>query len=411
MPSIRDRFKNAWNAFRNSKPPRNGGYFYGSGRPDRNRLRIINERSSINVVLNRIAVDCASINILHVKVDEDGRYVETIKDSLNRALNFSANVDQTGRAMIQDAVQSMLDEGCIAIFPVEIDVNPNETDSYKIYELRVAKIMAWYPEEVLLEAYDERDGQRKQFNMEKRLCAIIENPFYAIMNESNSTQQRLMRTLAQLDQLNEDSCSGKMDLIVQLPYVVKNPAKQALAEQRRKDIEAQLTGSKYGIAYIDGTEKVIQLNRSLENNLWEQAKSLKEELFNQLGLSKAVFDGTADEATMLNYTNRTIEPILSAITEEMERKWISRTAQTQGQAIRFYKDPFKLIPVAQLAELADKFTRNEIATSNEIRTVLGMKPSKDPKADELVNSNLNQSNDKQPVKVSDEETNNKIQNK
>lgn len=410
MPSIRDRFKNAWNAFTNSKPPRNGGYFYGSGRPDRSRLRIINERSSINVVLNRIAVDCASINIVHAKVDEDGRYVETIKDSLNRALNFSANVDQTGRAMIQDAVQSMLDEGCIAIFPVEIDTNPNDTDSYKIYELRVAKIMAWYPEEVLLEAYDERDGQRKQFYMEKRLCAIIENPFYAIMNEPNSTQQRLIRTLAQLDQLNEDNCSGKMDLIVQLPYVVKNPAKQALAERRRKDIEAQLTGSKYGIAYIDGTEKVIQLNRSLENNLWDQVKDLKEELFNQLGLSKAVFDGTADEATMLNYNNRTIEPILSAITEEMERKWISKTAQTQGQAIRFYKDPFKLIPVAQLAELADKFTRNEIATSNEIRTVLGMKPSKDPKADQLVNSNLNQSNN-QPMKVSKEETDNKFQNK
>lgn len=403
MPSVRDRFKNAWNAFRNSKPPRSGGYFYGSSRPDRNRLRIINERSSINVVFNRIAVDCASNNINHVKVDENGKYIETVDDSLNKALSFSANIDQTGRAMIQDAVQSMLDEGCIAIFPVEIDVNPDNTESYKIYELRVAKIMAWYPEEVLLEAYDERDGQRKQFVMEKRLCAIIENPFYAIMNEPNSTQQRLMRTLAQLDQLNEENSAGKMDLIIQLPYVVKNPAKQALAERRRKDIEAQLTGSKYGIAYIDGTEKVIQLNRSLENNLWAQVKDLKEELFNQLGLSKAVFDGTADEATMLNYTNRTIAPILTAITEEMNRKWLSRTAQTQGQSIRFFSDPFKLIPVAQLAEIADKFTRNEIATSNEIRSVLGMKPSKDPKADQLINSNLNQPDAKQQVKVSDKE--------
>lgn len=394
MP-IFERFKNAWNAFKGRDPTKTNSYefysSYNSYRPDRRRMSTNNIRSIVSAVYNQIAVDCSLINIRHVRIDinNDDRYMETIHSEMNYALSKEANVDQTGRELIREAIKAMLDDGSVAIIPVSTTKDPRTTNSYDIYELRVGKIKEWFPRDIRVEVYDESAGNKKELLLEKRFVAIIENPFYDIMNEPNSTAQRLKRILNQLDRFNDESSSGKLDLIIQLPYMIKSETRRQHAEQRRKDIEAQLTGSKYGIAYTDGTERIVQLNRSLENNLWQQAKDLEEQLYNQLGFSKSIFDGTADEKTMLNYNNRTLEPILIALTEEMERKWISRTAQTQGQAIRFFDDPFRLVPVTQLAEIADKFTRNEIATSNEIRAGIGMKPVDNPRADELRNANLN----------------------
>lgn len=395
MASPIERFKSAYNAFMGRAPTSRTMYYGGSGsRPDRTRHRIQNERSIVNSIYNRIAVDSSSIDVKHVRLNEKGNYESTMESPLNRVLTLDANIDQTGRALLRDLVYSMLDEGCIALFPTDTTADPNFTDAYEVLEARVGKVVEWYPKHVKVEVYNENTGRKEQLVVEKRYTPIIENPFYSIMNEPNSTLQRLIRVLNQLDRVNEQNSAGKMDLIVQLPYVVKTEAKQRQAEERRKSIEAQLTGSQYGIAYIDGTEKVIQLNRAVENNLWNQAKELKEDLFNQMGLTMEILNGTADEKTMLNYYSRVIEPILTAIVEEIERKWLSKTAQTQHQGVRFFRDPFKLVPVLDLAEIADKFTRNEIMTSNEIRSKIGLQPSDDPKADMLINSNLNQPEEK-----------------
>lgn len=392
--SIGSRFKNAWNAFSNKNPTSNnneyGGYYY---RPDRVRLTTRNERSIITSVFNRIAIDVAAIDINHCQLDEDGRFQSIISSSLNECLTVEANLDQTGRNLIQDAVMSMFDEGCVAIVPVDTTFNPKDTNSYDILSLRVGKIVTWYPTQVRVEVYNERKGLKEEVTLDKSDVAIIENPLYAIMNEPNSTLQRLIRKLVLLDSIDEQSGSGKLDLIIQLPYIVKSPARKAQAEQRRKDIENQLAGSKYGIAYTDGTEKITQLNRPVENNLMKQIEYLTSMLYSQLGITQAVLDGTADEKTMLNYYSRTVEPIVSSIVDEMIRKFITKKARTQGKTILFFRDPFKLVPVNQIAEIADKFTRNEILTSNEIRQVIGRKPSEDPKADMLINSNLNQSNE------------------
>lgn len=398
MPNLGERFKNGWNAFLGRDKLYFHPYSGTSLRPDRPRLSRTNSRSIVTSIYNRIAVDVSAMNVNHVKVDENGNYTETVKSDLNNALTTEANLDQTGRELFRDIVMSMFDEGCVAVAPIDTDVDPDDTESYKIYTLRTGKIVQWYPTAVRLEAYNERIGRKQEVEFPKRKVAIIENPFYAIMNEPNSTLQRLIRILGQLDRINEENSAGKMDLIVQLPYVIKSKAKQIQAEERRKDLEAQLTGSQYGIGYIDGTERVIQLNRSVENNLWAQAKDLTLELYNQLGLTQSIFDGTADEKTLLNYYDRTINPIITAIVEEMTRKWLSKTARTQGQSIRFFKDPFKLIPVSQLAEMSDKLTRNEIMTSNEVRGIIGLKPSDDPKANELRNSNLNHPDENQNKK-------------
>ena len=403
MASPLDRFRSAYNAFMGRAPTNRTYYYGGSGsRPDRTRHRIQNERSIVNSIINRIAVDAASIDIKHVRVDDDGDYVETMNSRLNRVLTSDANIDQTGRAMLQDFIYSMLDEGCVALVPTDLTADPNFTDAYEVIEARVGKIVEWFPKYVRVEVYNEETGRKDQLLLEKRYTPIVENPFYSIMNESNSTLRRLIRVLNQLDLVNEQNSAGKMDLIVQLPYLVKGDSKKRQAEERRKNIEAQLTGSQYGIAYINGTEKVIQLNRPVENNLWNQAKELKEDLFNQMGLTMAILNGTADDKTMLNYYSRIIEPILTAIVEEIERKWISRTAQSQNQGIRFFRDPFKLVPVGDLAEISDKLTRNEIMSSNEIRVRVGLPPSKDPKADKLINSNLNQPEEKKTEEVQEE---------
>lgn len=403
MASPLDRFRSAYNAFMGRAPTNRTYYYGGSGsRPDRTRHRIQNERSIVNSIINRIAVDAASIDVKHVRVDDDGDYVETMNSRLNRVLTSDANIDQTGRAMLQDFIYSMLDEGCVALVPTDLTADPNFTDAYEVIEARVGKIVEWFPKNVRVEVYNEETGRKDQLLLEKRYTPIVENPFYSIMNESNSTLRRLIRVLNQLDLVNEQNSAGKMDLIVQLPYLVKGDSKKRQAEERRKNIEAQLTGSQYGIAYIDGTEKVIQLNRPVENNLWNQAKELKEDLFNQMGLTMAILNGTADDKTMLNYYSRIIEPILTAIVEEIERKWISRTAQSQNQGIRFFRDPFKLVPVGDLAEISDKLTRNEIMSSNEIRVRVGLPPSKDPKADQLINSNLNQPEEKKTEEVQEE---------
>lgn len=390
MPSPIERFKSAYNAFMGNAQTTKTIYYGGSSsRPDRIRHRIQNERSIINSIYNRIAVDASSIDIKHVRLDEEGNYDATIEDSLNRIFTLDANVDQTGRSLIRDLIYSMLDEGCVALFPTDTIGNPKITDSYKVLEIRVAKIIEWYPNDIKIEVYNEKTGRKEQIISEKRYTPIIENPFFSIMNEPNSTLQRLLRVLNQVDRINEQNSSGKIDLIIQLPYLTRTELKQKQAEDRLHKIEAQLTGSKYGIAYIDGTEKIIQLNRPIDNNLWSQAKELKEDLFNQMGFTMEILNGTADEKTMLNYYTRIIEPILSSIVEEVERKWLSKTAQTQKQGVRFFRDPFKLVPALDLAEIADKFTRNEIMTSNEIRTKIGLSPSNDPKANMLINSNLN----------------------
>lgn len=391
MPSLTQRLQNAWNAFRNPRDPTFTNYGLGTYyRPDRHRFSHSNERSIVTTIFNRIAVDCAAIDLEHVRLDEDGRYTDTIKSGLNDCLTYSANIDQTGKAFIEDIVQSMFDEGVVAVVPVDTTSNPFMTSSYDILSMRTGKVIEWYPQHVRVRLYNDRTGRQEELIMDKSAIAIIENPFFSVMNEPNSTLQRLIRKLNLLDYIDEQSSSGKLDLIIQLPYVIKSETRRQQAEARRKDIEMQLAGSKYGIAYTDGTERITQLNRSVENNIWGEIKDLTAMLYNQLGITEAILNGTADEQTMINYYNNTIVPIMSSIADEMQRKFITRTARTQGQAIRYFRDAFKLTPVSTLAELADKLTRNEIASSNEIRAIIGWKPSDDPKADELVNSNLNQ---------------------
>ena len=390
---VSSRLKHAWNAFVNNRDPTASYRDIGPGysyRPDRPRLTGGNERSIITSVYNRIALDVAANDIRHVKLDEDDRFSEIIDSGLNNCLALDANIDQTGRAFIQDAVMSMLGEGCVALVPIETTFNPQQTGSFDINTIRTGKILDWYPKHVRVSVYNERSGKREEIVLPKDTIAIIENPLYAVMNEPNSTMQRLIRKLNLLDAIDEQSSSGKLDLIIQLPYVVKTEARRQQAEARRKDIEMQLAGSKYGIAYTDGTEKITQLNRSVDNNLMKQIEYLTSMLYSQLGITQAVLEGTADEKTMLNYYSRTIEPIIAAIVDEMKRKFLTKTARTRRQSIAFFRDPFKLVPVDNIAEIADKFTRNEIMTSNEIRQKIGMKPSKDPKADKLINSNLNQ---------------------
>lgn len=386
------RLKHAWNVFMNRDPTlyyRELGMGY-SYRPDRPRFTRGNERSIVTSVYNRIALDVAAINIQHVRLDNDGRFLSVIESSLNQCLSLAANTDQTGRAFLQDVVMSMMDEGCVAIVPVDTDDDPDMTGSYKIETMRTGKILDWYPEYVKVRVYNERTGRKQDILVSKSSVAIIENPLYAVINEPNSTMQRLIRKLNLLDVVDEQSSSGKLDLIIQLPYVIKTEARRQQAEQRRKDIETQLSGSKYGIAYTDGTEHITQLNRSVENNLMKQIEYLTSMLYSQLGITQSILDGTADEKTMLNYYNRTIEPIISAIVDEMKRKFLTKTARSQLQSISFFRDPFKLVPVADLSEIADKFTRNEIMSSNEFRQIIGMKPSADPKADELRNKNLSE---------------------
>lgn len=390
------RIRSGWNAFISRDPTsisiplseEMSGFGYSS-RPDRVRYTKGNQRSIVASIYNRISVDVASIKIEHAKLDKDGRYKERLSSGLNDCINVSANVDQTGRALIQDIVESMFDEGVVAVVPTDTNIDPIKTGSYDILELRTGKILAWYPKTVKVHAYNENTGKYQDILVPKDEVAIIENPFYSIMNEPNSTLQRLIQAINKLNSANDISTSSKLDLIIQLPYVTKSPQKQAEAKRRRKEIEDQLSTSKLGIAYTDGTEKVTQLNRSLDNNLWTQVKELTEQLYSQLGVTPSILDGTADEATRINYFNSTIEPICSAIVDEFERKFLTKTARTQGQAIVFFRDPFKLVPVSQLADIADKFTRNEIMTSNEIRGEIGMKPVKDPKADMLINKNLN----------------------
>lgn len=393
--SVGSRFKNAWNAFRNREPTKvfqDIGYGY-SYRPDRFHLTRGNERSIVTSVYNRIALDVAAIDIRHVQLDVEGRFCDVAQSGLNNCLSTEANLDQTGRAFIQDAVMSMMDEGCIAIVPVDTDDDPDDTTGYQILSMRVGRIRDWYPKHIRVELYNEETGRKQDIVVPKSTVAIVENPLYAVINEPNSTMQRLIRKLNLLDAVDEQSSSGKLDLIIQLPYVIKTEARRKQAEKRRKDIEQQLAGSKYGIAYTDGTERITQLNRSLENNLMKQIEYLTSMLYSQLGITQSILDGTADDKTMLNYYNRTIEPIIAAIVDEMKRKFLSKTARSQNKSIKFFRDPFKLVPVADLAEISDKFTRNEIATSNEIRQVIGWKPSDDPKADELRNSNLSQPNE------------------
>ena len=389
--SFGSRLKHAWNAFTNRDPTSKGigpgvGYSY---RPDRPRFTRGNEKSLTTSVYNRIALDVAAIGIKHCKLDKNNRYIEDVNSGLNNCLNLEANIDQTGRSFIQDVVMSMLDEGCVAIVPVDTTFNPNNTNSYDIQTMRTAKIIEWKPTSVKVRIYNDRTGEKEELWVPKKTVAIIENPLYAVVNEPNSTMQRLVRKLNLLDIIDEQSGSGKLDLIIQLPYVIKTEARRAQAEQRRKDIEEQLSGSKYGIAFTDGTEHVTQLNRSLDNNLMKQIEYLTSMLYSQLGITQTILDGTADEKTMLNYYNRSIEPIVSAIVDELKRKFLTKTARSQGQSIVAFRDPFKLVPVNNIAEIADKFTRNEILTSNEIRQIIGMKPSDDPKADMLLNSNLN----------------------
>lgn len=397
------RLKHAFNAFMN-RDPTYGKESIGPGysmRPDRSRLTKGNERSIVTSIYNRIAIDVAAININHCRVDENQRLVENIDSTLNTCLNLEANIDQTGRAFMQDVVMSLLDEGCVAIVPVETSIDPAVSSSYDIWSMRTGKILEWRPEHVRVRVYNEKTGCREDITVPKKTVAIVENPLYAVMNEPNSTMQRLIRKLNLLDAVDEQSGSGKLDMIIQLPYVIKTEARRKQADKRIKDIEDQLKGP-YGIAYTDGTEKIIQLNRPIENNLMKQIEYLTNMLYSQLGITQTVLDGTADEQTMLNYYSRTIEPIISAIVDEMKRKFLTKTARTQMQTIKFFRDPFRLVPVGNIAEIADKFTRNEILTSNEIRQIIGMKPSDDPKADQLINSNLNQPEDYEEEQYQDE---------
>ena len=390
--TLGSRLRHAWNAFRNRDPTDQfkdigASYYY---RPDRVRLSRGNERSIVTSIYNRIAIDVASIDIKHCRLDDNERFVSEIDSNLNSCLTLEANIDQTARAFRQDIVMSMFDEGCVAIVPVDTTLDPNKTNSYDILSMRTGKILEWYPQHVKVRVYNEKTGKKEDITVPKSTVGIIENPLYSIINEPNSTMQRLIRKLSLLDITDEQTASGKLDLIIQLPYVIKTEARRQQAENRRKDIEMQLASSKYGIAYTDGTERITQLNRSVENNLLKQIESLTSTLYSQLGITQAILDGTADEKTMLNYNNRTIEPIVSAIVDEMKRKFLTKTARSQKQTILFFRDPFKLVPVNDIAEIADKFTRNEITTSNEIRQIIGLKPSDDPKADQLINSNIRQ---------------------
>jgi len=386
------RVKRAWNVFMNRDPtPYRVNYGVGySSRPDRMRFTRGNERTIVTSVYNRIALDVAAVNIQHVRLDENSRFLEVIPSGLNSCLNLRANLDQTGRAFIQDVVMSMLDEGCVAIVPVDTIGDPYQTESYDIQTMRTAKILEWYPEHIRVEIYNDRTGRKQELLVSKRTVAIVENPLYSVINEPNSTMQRLIRKLSLLDMIDEQSSSGKLDLIIQLPYVIKTEARRKQAEERRALIEEQLAGSKYGIAYTDGTERITQLNRSVDNNLMKQIEYLTATLYSQLGITDTILNGTADETTMINYYNRTTEPILAAITDAMKWCFLTKTARTQRQSLIYFREPFKLVPVSQVAEIADKFTRNEIMTSNEFRQVVGLKPSDDPNADKLVNSNISQ---------------------
>lgn len=391
--SIGSRLKHAWNAFITNRDPTRYIQSLGPGfssRPDRPRLSRGNERTIVTSIYNRIALDVAGISIKHCRLDDNGRYVSEVNSGLNNCLNLEANIDQTGRAFIQDVVLSMFDEGCVAIVPVDTTLNPKDTNSYDIQTMRTGKIVEWYKHDIKVRIYNDQIGEKQEIILPKNKVAIVENPLYAVINEPNATMQRLIKKLRLLDVSDERTLSGKLDLIIQLPYSTRTDVKKEQAERRREALESQLVDSKYGIAYADATEKIIQLNRSVENNLMSQIEYLTNQLHSQLGLTQSVMDGTADEKTMLNYNNRTIEPIIAAIVDEMKRKFLTKTARTKGQSIMYFKDPFKLVPVNDIAEIADKFTRNEIMTSNEIRQIVGMKPSSDPKADELVNSNISQ---------------------
>lgn len=390
MPNtFTERLRNAWNAFTSRDPTEVPNYFYGSSyRPDRRTTFIANDGSIIDMIKNRIAVDVAQVDLRHVRKDEEGNYKEDMPSQLNQIFSVSANIDQTGRAFVQDLVQSLFDEGVIAAVPIDTDKNPSD-GTFTIESIRVGQIVEWYPYHVRVKAFNERTGQKEELVVPKWSTAIIENPFYSVMNAPNSTLQRLVRTLRNLDVLNDQNASGKMDLIIQLPYSLKSPLKQQQAEGRRKQIEMQLVGSKYGIAYIDAAEHITQLNRPVENNLWKEAQDLTAMLFNQLGLTQAIFDGTADEKTMTNYYNRTVEPILAAIAEEMERKFLTPTARTQHQAIMYIRDPFKLVSVTDIAQIAQTFISNEIMSSNEIRAKVGLKPVNTQRANELINKQIN----------------------
>lgn len=409
---LMDRFRHGWNAFINNRDPTRphhhyAGYSY-TRRPDRPRLTRGNERSIITAVINKMAIDCAALEIRHVQLDKNGRYLEDRISGLNECLSIKANIDQTGRAFRQDIFMSLFDEGAIGIVPVDTDDDPTKTNSYDILSMRTGRILEWFPQEVRIRVYNERTGKQEDIRLPKSMVAIVENPFYAVMNEPNSTLQRLIRKLNILDAIDEQSGSGKLDLIIQLPYTIKTDLKQQQADKRMANIERQLRDSPFGIAYIDATEKVTQLNRPVENNLMKQIEYLTNLLYSQLGITQSVMDGSADEVTMLNYNNRTIEPAVSAVVDAMKMTFLTKTARTQGQSIRYFDRPFKLVPVKELAEIADKFTRNEILTSNEFRQEMGFKPSKDPKADELRNSNLNhpeeneQVNPKQPSPINEE---------
>ena len=393
---IRDRLQHAWNAFvyndNTYVDPQNLGGL-STYKPDRVHFSRGVERSIVTSVYNRLALDVSCIAIKHVRLDENGRFKEEVDSGLQNCLNVEANIDQTGRAFLQDVVMSMLDEGCVAIVPVDTTIDPAKSGSYEINTMRTGKILEWYPAHVRVRVYNDKRGIHEEIVLPKSAVAIIENPLYAVINEPNSTMQRLIRKLNLLDVVDEQTSSGKLDLIIQLPYVIKSEARRKQAEERRKDIEMQLSGSKYGIAYTDGTERITQLNRPAENNLMKQVEYLTSMLYSQLGLTQSIMDGSADDKTMLNYYNRTVEPILAAITDEIKRKFLTKTARSQRQTIMYFRDPFKLTPVLDLAEIADKFTRNEIMTSNEIRQIVGMKPADDPSADELRNKNLNQSNE------------------
>ena len=387
-----DRLRHGWNAFLNDDEPKAAysyGFSYGT-RPDRVRMTRGNEKSIITAIYNRIASDAAAIDIEHVRLDEEGRYLETINSGLNNCLTLDANVDQTGRAFVQDAVMSMFDEGAVGLVPVDTSINPAVSASFDIFSLRTAKILEWFPRHVRIRVYNDRTGKFEEIVVPKSTIAIVENPFYAVINEPSSTMQRLIHKLALLDDVDEQSSSGKLDLIIQLPYTIRSEARRKQADERRKDIEMQLAGSKYGIAYTDATEHVTQLNRSVENNMLAQIEYLTNMLYSQMGITQSVLDGTANSETMLNYYNRTVEPILAAITDEMKRKFLSKTARTQRQSIEYFRDPFRLVPVDKFAEIADKMRRNEIMSSNELRQKIGMRPSQSAKADVLDNPNLAQ---------------------
>lgn len=396
--NIGSRLKHAWNAFLNRDPP--GSRYYGGGysyRPDRMRFSRGSERTIINAIYNRIALDAASITINHVKLDENNRFDSIIDSGLNYCLNIEANADQTGRGLIQDIVMTFLEEGVAAVVPERTNFDPRYSNSYEIYSMRVGVPVEWYPNHVRVRLFNELTGQKEEITFPKKMVALIENPFYAVMNAPNSTMQQLVRKLALLDVVDEQAGSGKLDMIIQLPYVIKSPTRREQAEQRRADIEKQLSGSKYGIAYTDGTERIVQLNRSLENNILKSIEYLTNMVYSQLGVTQEILNGTADEKTMNNYMNRIIEPVVSAIADEFKRKFLTKTARTQGQSIMFFRDPFRLAPVSMIAEMADKFTRNEIMTPNEFRQVIGMKPSKDPKSDQLANRNIASADEGMPM--------------